>query len=192
MNKCRAIGRRKYEFPDTCLLDFFHVVICTTTSGHLLQYWALLFLATLDKCTGLRKYAFPEPCLLVFFCFGKYYHLSKYSTLLTPCIYSLIKEGWEEGRVENVEFAVKDQPLGRTLWLIYDWYIYIYNARQMQEVAWAIQQCSQWAEQSGCLAVRTCSRNSWAHISYLLPHFFQSLLSFCITPLHTLHCIAYL
>ena len=28
------------------------------------------------------------------------------------------KEGWEEGRVENAEFAVKDLPLGRTLWLI--------------------------------------------------------------------------
>ena len=28
------------------------------------------------------------------------------------------KEGWEAGGVENVEFAGKDLPLGRTLWLI--------------------------------------------------------------------------
>ena len=28
------------------------------------------------------------------------------------------KEGWEEGRVEDAEFAVKDLPFGRTLWLI--------------------------------------------------------------------------
>ena len=28
------------------------------------------------------------------------------------------KEGWEGGRVENAELAVKDLPLGRTLWLI--------------------------------------------------------------------------
>ena len=28
------------------------------------------------------------------------------------------KEGWEEGRVENAEFAVKDLPLGRALWFI--------------------------------------------------------------------------
>ena len=32
----------------------------------------------------------------------------------------LEKEDWEDGRVENVEFAVKDLPLGRTPWLI-DW-----------------------------------------------------------------------
>ena len=32
------------------------------------------------------------------------------------------KEGWEEGRVENAQFAVKDLSLGRTLWLI-DWFI---------------------------------------------------------------------
>ena len=35
------------------------------------------------------------------------------------------KEDWEEGRVENAEFAVKDLPLGRTLWLI-DWYKFKY------------------------------------------------------------------
>ena len=32
------------------------------------------------------------------------------------------KEDWEEGRIENAESAVKDLPLGRTLWLI-DWLI---------------------------------------------------------------------
>ena len=40
------------------------------------------------------------------------------------------KQGWDEGRVENAEFAVKDLPLGRTLWLsawlIY-WMIYTRN-----------------------------------------------------------------
>ena len=40
-------------------------------------------LSTLDKCTDIRKYAFPDPCLLDFLsCFGGYYHLSKYSTLV--------------------------------------------------------------------------------------------------------------
>ena len=34
----------------------------------------------------------------------------------TVCRYG--KEGWEEGRVKNTEFAVKDLPLSRTLWLI--------------------------------------------------------------------------
>ena len=33
------------------------------------------------------------------------------------------KEGWEEGREENAQFAVKDLPLVRTLWLIY-WLTY--------------------------------------------------------------------
>ena len=28
------------------------------------------------------------------------------------------KEGWEEGRVENAEFATKDLPLGKRLWMI--------------------------------------------------------------------------
>ena len=32
------------------------------------------------------------------------------------------KEGWEEGKMENAEFAVKDLPLGRRVWLIDDWY----------------------------------------------------------------------
>ena len=34
----------------------------------------------------------------------------------TVCSYE--KEGWEEGRVGNAEFAVKDLPVCRTLWLI--------------------------------------------------------------------------
>ena len=37
-----------------------------------------------------------------------------------PTVWRYKKEGWEEGGVENGEFAVKDLPLGRTLWLI-DW-----------------------------------------------------------------------
>ena len=36
MNKCRATGRRKYAFPDPCVIVFvFHVVICTTTSHNI-------------------------------------------------------------------------------------------------------------------------------------------------------------
>ena len=46
-----------------CKGVFFHVLICTNTS----QYWTVLFLATMNKCTELRKYAFPDPCLLDFF-----------------------------------------------------------------------------------------------------------------------------
>ena len=38
----------------------------------------------------------------------------------TVCSYE--KEGWEEGRVENAEFVVKDLPLSKTLWLI-NWLI---------------------------------------------------------------------
>ena len=33
----------------------------------------------------------------------------------TVCRYE--KEGWEESGVEHAEFAVKDLPLGRTVWL---------------------------------------------------------------------------
>ena len=36
------------------------------------------------------------------------------------------KEGWEHGRMEKAQFAVKDLSLGRTLWLIdlfIDWFI---------------------------------------------------------------------
>ena len=35
MNKCRATGRRKYAFPDQCVIVFFHVVICTATSHNI-------------------------------------------------------------------------------------------------------------------------------------------------------------
>ena len=47
-------------WTNVCLLFFF--------SGcdmyyHLSQYWSLLFLATMKKCTELRKYVFPDPCL---------------------------------------------------------------------------------------------------------------------------------
>ena len=45
------------------------------------------------------------------------------------------KEGWEEGRVEKAEFAVKHLPLGRTLWLI-DWLIDWYATRLHVCVVW--------------------------------------------------------
>ena len=35
MNKCRATGHRKYEFPDPCVIvSFFHVVIFTFVFSH--------------------------------------------------------------------------------------------------------------------------------------------------------------
>ena len=39
-------------------------------------------------------------------------------TIMTNWLWRCIKEGWEEGRMENAEFAVKDLPLCSTLWLI--------------------------------------------------------------------------
>ena len=46
------------------------------------------------------------------------------------------KEGWEEGRVENAEFAVKNLPLGRTLWLIGRMYLKIvaYTQKKSLEI----------------------------------------------------------
>ena len=60
----------------------------------LLQYWSLLFLGTMNKCTELRKYAFPNPCLLDFFLvFVGTTTSQNIRHFLTPCI-------WVLGRVK--------------------------------------------------------------------------------------------
>ena len=63
--------------------------LCCDVYYHLSQYWALLFLAIMNKCIKLRKYAFPEPCLLYFFYFLSWWvllPLKIFNTFLTPCI----------------------------------------------------------------------------------------------------------
>ena len=67
------------------MCNFF---LCCHTYYQLSQYWALLILATMNKCTELRKYAFLVPCLLDFFflLWWVLLTLKIFDTSLTLCV----------------------------------------------------------------------------------------------------------
>ena len=50
------------------------------------------------------------------------YHIIDIILIKWP-VWRYEKEGWEEGRVENAEFVVKDLSLGRTPWMIHNNYV---------------------------------------------------------------------
>ena len=78
--KTNAIGQRD-------ALPWSDVTL--STSYNKCHEWTSRGTSPINKCTGRRKYAFPDPCLLDFFfpCFGGYYHLSKYLTLIFNTLY---------------------------------------------------------------------------------------------------------
>ena len=75
-NKCKEI--RKYAFPDPCLLDFFLVLVDTTTSQNIRHFFNTLFLKYDNKlkfCFDIYKY--HKFCT---------FYIKHIGTVLSPCL----------------------------------------------------------------------------------------------------------